>query len=319
MNPNLYRALVVYFSIIVIVSICVLIRVWTPLTSDNSFGLRNITTVNSTEKHVIITTKNSTYNTVHEFKTSNSPNKSKETIDNLNVTRILPKDRFQLDNPEVRLVILSILFGILGSSVHGITSLTRWRSSNKLEGSYATWYFIRPLLGASLAFMMYVVLRAGLITGGPQVTNEIGVAAISALVGLMNTQVTGKLRDVFDTIFGIEKEDEEKGDIPSPGIVVKINIDKKELPLKETTDITVTVNDSDGTPIKNFKAFLDIKDRQKIEADDGEKETVTGAAKFTITGKEIGDASLNVKVTAKDKEGKTVEANADDDILLKVI
>jgi hypothetical protein len=234
MNPTFYWALVVYFSIVIIVSIIVLVKLWTPLTSDDSFRLENKTIENSQEKRVIITTKNSTYATVHEIITSNLPNKSKGTIDNLTVTRIRPNEQFQLDNPEVRLVILSIMFGVLGSSIHGITSLTRWRSSNKLEDSYATWYLIRPLIGASLAFIVYVVLRAGLLTGGPQVTNEIGVAAISALVGLMNTQVTKKLRDVFDTIFGIQKQEEERGDIPSPGIVVKMNINKKELPLNDT-------------------------------------------------------------------------------------
>lgn len=320
MSPTLYRALVIYFSIIIIVSIIVLIKASTPLTPDNSYRLENKTIENPQEKRVIITTKNSTYITIHQFITSNLPNESKGTTDNLTVTRILPNERFQMDNSEVRLVTLSILFGVLGSSVHGITSLTRWRSSNKLEGSYVTWYLIRPLIGASLAFIMYVVLRAGLITGGPAVTNEIGVAAISALVGLMNTQVTKKLRDVFDTIFGIEKEDEEKGDIPSPGIVVKLNIDKSELTPNEQAEVTVTINETHGTPIDNANVLLDIKDPKIIEADGGEKETGSaGVAIFKITGKEVGETTLNVKVTAKDKEGRTMEAKADDDILLKVI
>jgi hypothetical protein len=319
MSPTLYRALVVYFSIIIIVSIIVLIKASTPSTPDNSYRLENKTIEKPQKKSIIISTKNSTYITVHEFNTSNLPNEGKETNDTLTVTRILPNERFQMDNSEVRLVILSILFGVLGSSVHGITSLTRWRSSNKLEGSYVTWYLIRPLIGASLAFIMYVVLRAGLITGGPAVTNEIGVAAISALVGLMNTQVTKKLRDVFDTIFGIEKEDEERGDIPSSGIVVKLNIDNNELHLDDKAEVTVTINESDGTPINNAKVLLEIQDPKIIEADDGVKETNSaGVAIFKITGKGVGETFLNVKVTAKDKQGKTMEANAEDDLLLKV-
>ena len=319
MSPTLYRALVIYFSIIIIVCIIVLIKASTPLTPDNSYRLQNETIENTQNKSIKISTKNSTYTTVHEFNTSNLSDESKRTSDTLTVTRLLPNERFQMDNSEVRLVILSILFGVLGSSVQGITSLARWRSSNKLEGSYATWYLIRPLLGASLAFIMYVVLRAGLITGAPAETNEIGVAAISALVGLMNTQVTKKLRDVFDTIFGIEKEDEERGDIQSSGIVVKLKIDKNELHLDDKAEVTVTINESDGTPVNNAHVLLEIKHPKIIEADDGEKETDSaGVAIFNIIGKGVGETSLNVKVTAKDKQGKTMEANAEDDILLKV-
>jgi hypothetical protein len=66
--------------------------------------------------------------------------------------------------------------------------------------------------------------------------------------------------------------------------------------------------------------LLDINNAQIIEADDEVKEIGSdGVAKFKITGKGVGETSLNVKVTAKDKEGKIVEANADEDILLKVI
>jgi hypothetical protein len=36
--------------------------------------------------------------------------------------------------------------------------------------------------------------------------NDYGVAGISALVGLMTAQMTQKLRDVFESMFGIDKD-----------------------------------------------------------------------------------------------------------------
>src|SRR5205823_268663 len=48
--------------------------------------------------------------------------------------------------------------------------------------------------------------------GGITFINDYGVAGISALVGLMTAQMTQKLRDVFDAMFGIQKGT-DKGEI----------------------------------------------------------------------------------------------------------
>jgi len=51
---------------------------------------------------------------------------------------------------EIRLVELSILFGVIGSSIHALTSLTMWHSRNKLKREFYSWYLTRPLIGLSL-------------------------------------------------------------------------------------------------------------------------------------------------------------------------
>jgi hypothetical protein len=40
--------------------------------------------------------------------------------------------------------------------------------------------------------------------------NDLGVAAISSLVGLMTDEMTKKLRDIFDSLFGIAKPEAEE-------------------------------------------------------------------------------------------------------------
>jgi hypothetical protein len=117
-------------------------------------------------------------------------------------------------NRETRLLILATLFGIIGSSLQGIASLTHWISRGKLEQGWESWYLARPPIGATLAIVTYLILRAGFVTGGPSAISDFGIAGISALVGIMTDEMTKKLRDIFDTLFGIQKPPQEKGDEP---------------------------------------------------------------------------------------------------------
>jgi hypothetical protein len=74
-------------------------------------------------------------------------------------------------------------------------------------------FFTLPFrIGAALAVIVYLTFRAGLVTGGPSNVSDFGVAAISALVGLLTEQTTKKLRDIFDTLFGTEKPEKDKGE-----------------------------------------------------------------------------------------------------------
>ena len=70
--------------------------------------------------------------------------------------------------------------------------------------SWVPWYIVRPLLGAGLATVFYVVMRAGLATtAGVPLANvsHFTVAAAAALVGLFTQRATLKLSEVFDALF----------------------------------------------------------------------------------------------------------------------
>ena len=108
------------------------------------------------------------------------------------------KPRFE--NPEVSLLAICCLFGLLGASVAGITSWYKqklWESTSELNKRRTYLYVVRPWLGASVAIITYVALRTGLINfampGGGQnhipPINQFGIAAISATVGLMTDQI----------------------------------------------------------------------------------------------------------------------------------
>lgn len=108
---------------------------------------------------------------------------------------------FALTNHEIRLVIAA-LFGVLGGSAHAIASLTTWISRDKLTKGWD---------GGILAAHTLEQL-----SGSPTAINDFGVAGISALAGLMTDEITRKLRDVLDTLFGIDKPPGEKGESPDP-------------------------------------------------------------------------------------------------------
>ena len=203
---------------------------------------------------------------------------------------------------EVRLVGLSALFGVVGSSVHGLTSLTVWLSRHKLARSYFAWYLTRPLIGAALAVIVYLLLRASLLStvvnGAPASTlfiNDFGVAAISGLIGLMTAQMTQKLRDVFDSLFGITKNN-DKGDVgegPSESSLILI---PKELRVKVQQESVAAsqVKDADGNPIDKVQVTFGIVDNKIAELlEPGDKETdVDGFAVARIRGNNEGNTPL---------------------------
>lgn len=112
-------------------------------------------------------------------------------------------------HPETRYILLAGLFGLMGSSVHGISSLTVWAGNQKLAKSWGWWYLTHPPTGAILAILIYFVIRAGLISGSSASLSYYGVAAVGAIAGLSTKHTMAKLRDVLDSLFGTS--DAKKG------------------------------------------------------------------------------------------------------------
>jgi hypothetical protein len=117
-------------------------------------------------------------------------------------------------NPEIRLVSIAALFGLLGASISGITSVLNrrvWDSGNETIRRRLVYnYLSRPWVGMAVGLVTYVTLRAGLFNvgggnvGSISVISDFGVAAISAIVGLMTDEIMLRLRDAFRHVFGIE-------------------------------------------------------------------------------------------------------------------
>lgn len=222
---------------------------------------------------------------------------------------------------EKALLALALLMGAVGSSVHSVTSLVIWQSKNKLQREFASWYVTRPLIGASLAVAVYFLLRSTLLTtvsapqlGGASFINEYGVAGISVLVGLMTAQMTQKLRDVFDSMFGIQKGT-DKGDID---IVEEntLSLIPKNLQVNKNQSVVLlaVVKNNVNNPIPEIGVEFSVVDSNVVIPIENtiKKTDSNGMAVFAVRGNEIGKTKIHASV---ELEKKTVY----DNVLVQVI
>ncbi|HEY7001130.1 MAG TPA: hypothetical protein VH330_05265 [Candidatus Udaeobacter sp.] len=110
---------------------------------------------------------------------------------------------------EVRLLLIVILAGALGSLVHTVRSVYWYIGNRTLKWSWLAKYILQPFAGSALSVIFYVVVRGGFFS--PQTTfantSPFGFAALAALVGLFSEQAVLKLKTVAETV--LER--------PSPG------------------------------------------------------------------------------------------------------
>ncbi len=110
---------------------------------------------------------------------------------------------------EVVLITMVLMVGALGALVGATRRFLYFATREELKKRDEWSYLMRPVQGAMLALIVYFTLRGGYL-GQDQAApvNPYGVAALSALVGLFTRHAVSKLTDVFDTLFGTPKEDE---------------------------------------------------------------------------------------------------------------
>lgn len=112
-----------------------------------------------------------------------------------------------------RLMLISILMGVIGAMVHAMTSFADFVGNRRLVRSWLPWYFMRPMIGGGLALFFYIGFRAGLLTSSIAQgdINPFGIAAIGGLAGMFSKQATDKLNEVFSTMFKTSSDDNRGG------------------------------------------------------------------------------------------------------------
>jgi hypothetical protein len=103
---------------------------------------------------------------------------------------------------EVRLLLMVILAGALGSLVHTVRSVYWYVGNRQLKWSWVIKYVLQPFAGSALAMIFYVVVRGGFFSPQttPENTSPFGFAALAALVGLFSEQAVLKLKRVAETV-----------------------------------------------------------------------------------------------------------------------
>jgi hypothetical protein len=148
-----------------------------------------------------------------------------------------------------------------------------------------------------------LILRAGFVSGGPTAISDFGVAAISALVGLMTDEMTRKLRDIFDTLFGIKKPEEEKGESQIKKVIsgIVLRADKTAIKIEEESKVSAKLLKGDGTPAKDTPTNFTIKDIKILDfiGDSNPKTDEYGNASVIVQGKDRGRTIVTVEATRR--------------------
>lgn len=326
--PNwMKRGLIIYFSALIIISLYIVVNIWPEQNIINSFQTSNHTKYAKDKIQISFISKNQTIERIHNKTVLMFPNKTvSEIFDNQSVAPFFtqvsknPSESLILSQT-VRLIVLSILFGILGASVQGVSSLSAWMGTQKDSREWNMWYLVRPPVGAGLAVITYLLLRAGLVQGAG--INDFGVAAVSALVGLMTVPMTNKLRDIFDSLFGITKPNVDKGEHPATiyKAQIKLHPQKSELKVSEQMAIMAMVTTNDGTPAYNIDVVFSLSIAAVMEVNPLHQTTNSDGIAITMAlGKSQGETTVTATATVEEtRYGKTEQIHLSDKQTIKVI
>lgn len=150
-------------------------------------------------------------------------------------------------NLDRALMILALLSGALGSTLHTIPSFAAFVGDRKLDPSWGWWYVLRAPVGAILGFIVYVAIRGGILTIDANDTsadiNPYGVIAIAALSGWFSKKASDKLAEVFDTAFSSRKPAERTGKLEPPKLPVIESITPASLSAEQGGTVTIVGKD----------------------------------------------------------------------------
>ncbi len=327
MNENIYDVIkknkeipfiIAYFIFILASCIYLVLDYWHPIPIQNF----DYSKLNNTEKYANGTEK---YKITHSNQTmkvettitkqkalERDENNGTQVFDSIKINEtgtILQNNNnnrhnFNFDKTidrEFQLILLALLFGIIGGTTHGLASLVTYVGNKKYNNRWTIWYVGRPAIGGIMAIIFYVLIRGGLLSVNAQPTdlNYFGIAAISVVAGLMATEATGKIRDIFMTLFGTEK-DREKGDEPKDTSLesrIIVNYKKDKIKVNEVLEVDITVLDFKNKPLKEKE--IDINLVNNVDNIDTTytkplKTGDDGKTKFQIKGKKPGFVKINV-------------------------
>lgn len=107
--------------------------------------------------------------------------------------------------PETTLLLVVMSSGIIGACSFSFFAIAYHLSrKNDFDKVWEAWYVLRPILGAGLALVIYLLIRGGVLTIGADLSNLnlVGVAGISGLSGMFSEQAMRRLRELAETAFG---------------------------------------------------------------------------------------------------------------------
>jgi hypothetical protein len=151
------------------------------------------------------------------------------------------EEEYSIINLNSIIFLLVASAGFLGSMIHIASSFTAFIGSNQFLKSWLLWYIVKPFTGASLALVLYFVLRAGLLNvGDSNSINLFGVITLAALAGLFSDKASMKLEEVFTVLFRPADNRSGKLEKNKVNVTIKVtDIDPQEITTDALNNITI--------------------------------------------------------------------------------
>jgi len=204
---------------------------------------------------------------------------------------------------EVRLLLLVLFTGAFASCIYALKSFADYRGDNKLYESWTAYYYVQPLEGAGIAFLLYLVIRGGFLAGGAaDITsaNVYGICAIAGLAGAFSDIAFLKLREVFQILF--KPQDNRGGKMDAP------SIDTTSLPEGTVGKrYEVALKASGGTPPRKWSVAPDLPAGLGLDADTG---VISGTP-------EKGLPKTKYRITVKDSTPRATSVHAELELEIK--
>jgi len=111
---------------------------------------------------------------------------------------------------------LAALAGALGASIHMLTSFSVFAGQKELRKEWAWWYYLRPLIGASLGALFVLALEGAGVGGESAQVDPATHLAVAGLAGLFSKQAIEWLKELFDRVLKGFTKRETDGAKPAP-------------------------------------------------------------------------------------------------------
>lgn len=113
---------------------------------------------------------------------------------------------------ESRYLLAIITSGTIGALSETAYSFIRYVGTRQFRLSWAMWYLLKPLIGASLALVIYLLVRGGFFAGSaqPQDINLFGLAGLACLAGLNSKEMLEKLESLAKQVLITPQADQKR-------------------------------------------------------------------------------------------------------------
>ncbi|MBI5952645.1 MAG: hypothetical protein HY865_13395 [Chloroflexi bacterium] len=179
---------------------------------------------------------------------------------------------------EVRMILLVLMAGALGSLIHGFRSLFWYVGNRAFVRSWILMYFLLPFIGSSLSLIFYFVIRGGLFSPNATVdaTSPFGFIGLAGLVGMFSNRAALKLQEIAESIFSTKESTKGKDNVDNEEIASANKADKATAAAEVKAD-----KDTAAAEVQADKdtAAAEVKANKEIAAAEVQADKEAGEAK----------------------------------------